>query len=125
MRQREKEEQQKLKALQKEKEQELQRQKEREKYISPPYGIDNYGNTCYFNSVNQIFLNLPILQQLFLDQRINFFINKFNKFGHQGKFFETFRYIGSILPTAETVESSTGKNLRLKARGCLSLMIRR
>ena len=91
MRQREKEEQQKLKALQKEKEQELQRQKEREKYISPPYGIENYGNTCYFNSVNQIFLNLPILQQLFLDQRINFFINKFNKFGHQGKFFETFR----------------------------------
>ena len=72
-------------------EQKLQREKELEKFISPPYGIDNYGNTCYFNSVNQIFLNLPILQQIFLDQRINSFINKNNKFGHQGKFFEIFK----------------------------------
>ena len=88
---REKEEQQKQKALQKEREKELQRQKERENFIRPPYGIDNFGNTCYFNSVNQIFLNLPILQQIFLDKRIDYFICKNNKFGQQGKFLEIFK----------------------------------
>ena len=87
----EKEEQQKQKALQKEREKELQRQKERENFIRPPYGIDNFGNTCYFNSVNQIFLNLPILQQIFLDKRIDYFICKNNKFGQQGKFLEIFK----------------------------------
>ncbi len=34
---------------------------------------------------------MPILQQIFLDQRINLFINKNNKFGHQGKFFDLFK----------------------------------
>ena len=87
----EKEEQQKQKALQKEREKELQKQKERENFIHPPYGIDNFGNTCYFNSVNQIFLNLPILQQIFLDKRIDYFICKNNKFGQQGKFLDIFK----------------------------------
>ena len=91
MRQKEREREQEKKRKEKEREQKLQREKELEKFISPPYGIDNYGNTCYFNSVNQIFLNMPILQQIFLDQRINLFINKNNKFGHQGKFFDLFK----------------------------------
>ena len=89
--QKEKEEQQRQKQLQKEREIELKRQKELEKFRHPPYGINNYGNTCYFNSVNQIFLNLPILQQFFLDEKIKCFINRTNKFGSQGKFFDIFR----------------------------------
>ena len=62
-----------------------------EKFRSPPFGMNNYGNTCYFNTVNQILLNLPILQQIFLDKRINLFINKKNRFGHRGKLFESFK----------------------------------
>ena len=89
--QKEKEEQQRQKQLQKERERQLQREKELEKFQSPPYGINNYGNTCYFNSINQIFLNLPILQQIFLDEKINCFINRTNKFGSQGKFFDIFK----------------------------------
>ena len=89
--QKEKEEQQRQKQLQKEREIELKKQKELEKFKHPPYGINNYGNTCYFNSVNQIFLNLPILQQIFLDPKIKCFINRKNKFGSQGKFFDIFR----------------------------------
>ena len=73
------------------KQQELERQKEREKFICPPYGINNYGNTSYFNSINQIFFNLPILQQIFLDPKIDYYINKRNKYGHQGKFFEIYK----------------------------------
>ena len=71
MRAKEKEENKKRKQLEKEREREREKRKEREKYKSPPYGINNYGNTCYFNSVNQIFFNLPILQQIFLDSIIN------------------------------------------------------
>ena len=104
--QKQKEEEKKRKQLKKELEQKMQREKELEKFIRPPYGIDNYGNTCYFNSVNQIFLNLPILQQIFLDPKINSFINKNNKFGHQGKFFEIFKslywikksQVGEVVP---------------------------
>ena len=87
----EKELKEKQKKLQKEQELERERQKEREKFISPPYGINNYGNTCYFNSINQIFFNLPILQQIFLDPKIGCYVNKTNKFGHQGKFFEIYK----------------------------------
>ena len=89
--QKEKEEQRRQKQLQKEKENEFNLQKELEKFRHPPYGINNYGNTCYFNSVNQIFLNLPILQQIFLDPKINFFINRTNKYGSQGKLFDIFK----------------------------------
>ena len=89
--QQEKEEQQRQKKLQKEREEQLQREKEIERYIPPPYGISNFGNTCYFNSINQIFLNLSILQQIFLSPKIDCFINKENKFGHQGKFFEIYK----------------------------------
>ena len=91
LKQKEKEELQKRKQEQKEREQKLKRERELEPFIFPPYGIDNYGNTCYFNSVNQIFLNLPILQQIMLDPRIEYFINKNNKFGQQGKFLDIFK----------------------------------
>ena len=112
--QREKEQKQRQKQLQKEREAEIHRQKEREEFISPPYGIDNYGNTCYFNSVNQIFLNLPFLQQIFLDPRINYFINKNNKFGHQGKFFEIFQALywikkSKIGDTVKDLKKMVGK----------------
>ena len=92
---REKEEKERQKQLEIERE----RQKEREKYTSPPYGMHNQGNTCYFNSVNQIFVNLPILQQIFLDPKIIYFINKENKFGHQGKFFEIYKSLYWIKPS--------------------------
>ena len=87
----EKERKEREKKLQKERERKLQRKKELEPFRSPPYGINNYGNTCYFNSVNQIFLNLPILQQLFLDPKIVYFINRTNKLGHKGKFFDIYK----------------------------------
>ena len=95
----EKELKEKQKKLQKEQELERERQKEREKFISPPYGINNYGNTCYFNSINQIFFNLPILQQIFLDPKIGCYVNKTNKFGHQGKFFEIYKELYWIKPS--------------------------
>ena len=103
----EKEEKEKLKKEQKERELEEKRQREREKFISPPFGIHNYGNTCYFNSVNQIFFNLPILQQIFLDPKIDFFVNKENKFGHQGKFFKIYKSLYWIKPTkiGDTIKS--------------------
>ena len=58
-----------------EKEKKERREKEKE-FTSPPYGMPNLRNTCYFNSINQIFVNLPILQKLFLDERIEYFIIK-------------------------------------------------
>jgi len=112
----EKEEKEKQKKEQKERELEEQRQREREKFVSPPFGIHNYGNTCYFNSVNQIFFNLPILQQIFLDPRIEYFVNKENKFGHQGKFFEIYKSLYWIKPTkiGSTVKSLKAKVGELK-----------
>ena len=114
IKEKEKEENKKRKQLEKEKEKEKERKKEREKFISPPYGIKNYGNTCYFNSVNQIFLNLPILQQIFLDWRIDYFVNKTNKFGHKGKFFEKYKSLYWIKPskvgdTVQSLKSIVGK----------------
>ena len=46
--------------------------------------------------MNQIFLNLPILQQIFLDPRINLFINKNNTFGDKGKLFGLFKSLYRI-----------------------------
>ena len=114
MKEKEKEENKKRKQLEKEREKEKEKKREREKYIAPPYGINNYGNTCYFNSVNQIFFNLPILQQIFLDPRIDYFINKTNKFGHQGKFFEKYKSLYWIKPskvgdTVQSLKSLVGK----------------
>ena len=107
MRAKEKEEMKKRKQKEKEMERERERKLEKEKYIEPPYGINNYGNTCYFNSVNQIFLNLPILQQIFLDPKIEYFVNKTNKFGRQGKFFEIYKSLYWIKPhkVGDTVKS--------------------
>ena len=87
-------------------EQNLKNENELEEYISPPYSIENFGNTCYINSVNQIFLNLPILQQIFLDPRINLFINKNNKFDYQRIFFELFRSLYWIQ------KSKIGENIK-------------
>ena len=97
--QKEKEELARQKQLQKQRELEIKRQKELEKFTRPPFGVSNFGNTCYFNSVNQIFFNLPIIQQIFLDPKINYFINRTNKFGHQGKFFEIFQSLYWIKPS--------------------------
>ena len=107
MKQKEKEEMKRRKQEEKEKERQNERKKQRERFIAPPYGINNYGNTCYFNSVNQIFFNMPILQQIFLDPRIVYFVNKKNKFGHQGKFFEIYKSLYWIKPSkiGETVKN--------------------
>ena len=70
-----------------------------EKDIRPPYGIPNFGNTCYFNSINQIFFNLPILQQLFLNQKLKYFINKNNEYGFRGKFISTFIQLYQLKPS--------------------------
>lgn len=96
-----------------EKEKKERREKEKE-FISPPYGMPNLVNTCYFNSINQIFVNLPILQKLFLDERIEYFINKKNKFGHKGKLFESYKKLyriekkGNIYGTVQSLKLLVG-----------------
>ena len=68
IKQKEKEESQKEKEKKNDKEKQTslgkEKKKENQKIIHPPYGIPNFGNTCYFNSVNQIILNLPIINDL-------------------------------------------------------------
>ena len=86
-----------------------EQEKEKEKIVNPPYGIPNFGNTCYFNSVNQIFLNLPIMQKLFANQNLKYFINKKNKFGYKGKFITAFMSLYQLYPS-EIVDSA--KNLK-------------
>ena len=114
----EKMEKEKLEQLKKEKEdekkKEKEKEKEREKEISPPYGIPNFGNTCYFNSVNQIFFNLPIMQQLFMNEKLKYFINKNNKFGYKGKFILTFMLLYKLKPSkiddyAQNLKTLVGK----------------
>jgi len=83
-----KDELKKIEDEQKEKERKI-RKTRKEKKISPPYGIPNFGNTCYFNAVNQIFLNLPIMQKLFSNKNLKYMINKENKFGYKGKLIST------------------------------------
>ena len=90
--QKEKEEKDKLDQIEKEK------KKANEKIIHPPYGLPNFGNTCYFNSVNQIILNLPILQKLFSDKNIKYMINKENKFGYKGKLISAFMPLYELYP---------------------------
>ena len=72
---------------------------EKEEKISPPYGLPNFGNTCYFNSINQIMLNLPILKKLFKIPNIKYLINKQNKFGYRGKFILNFMSLYLLYPS--------------------------
>ena len=110
-----KEEKDKKEKLKKQKERELKEQQaklEREKkranqkITHPPYGIPNFGNTCYFNSVNQIILNLPIMQQLFSFKDLKYMINKENKFGYKGKL------ISAFMPLYELYPSQIDDNVR-------------
>ena len=93
----EKKEKERIEKAKKEKE-EKERRKALEKKIKPPYGIPNFGNTCYFNSVNQIILNLPIMQKLFAEKNIKYMINKENKFGHKGKLVSYFMPLYELYP---------------------------
>ena len=95
--QQEKIEREKYEKMEKEKLEKIK--KEQEKEIRPPYGIPNFGNTCYFNAVNQIFFNLPIMQQLFMNQKLKYFINKNNKFGYGGKFILNFMLLYQLKPS--------------------------
>ena len=99
----EKEQLEQMEKLEKEKEKEKEKmekmKKAQEKYVNPPYGIPNFGNTCYFNSINQIFFNLPILQKLFMNPEIKYFINKENKFGYKGKFILAFISLYHLYPS--------------------------
>ena len=112
--QREKYEMEKEKMEKLKKEQEQEKEKEKEKMITPPYGIPNFGNTCYFNSINQIFLNLPIMQKLFMNPKLKYFINKNNKFGYKGKFINAFLPLYQIYPRKiddyiQNLKALTGK----------------
>ena len=94
--------------------QEKERRKAQEKITHPPYGIPNFGNTCYFNSVNQIILNLPIMQKLFTNKYIKYMINKENKFGYKGKLVSSFIPLYELYPYeiedyASSLKSLVGK----------------
>ena len=109
----EREKMEKLKREQ-ELEQEKEREKLKEKMVKPPYGIPNFGNTCYFNSINQIFFNLPIMQKLFMNPKIKYFINKNNKFGYKGKFINAFMPLYQLYPSkiddyAQNLKALVGK----------------
>ena len=97
-----------------EKEREKEKEKEKEKIIRPPYGIPNFGNTCYFNSINQIFFNLPIMQNLFMNPKLKYFINRNNKFGYKGKFINAFIPLYQLNPSkiddyVQNLKSLVGK----------------
>ena len=66
------------------------KKEEDEKILETPFGLVNMGNTCYFNSVTQMFLNLPPLQNLYFNPKFKFFFNLNNKFGQKGKFIQRF-----------------------------------
>ena len=112
----EKIEKEKMEKIEKEKMEKMkkEKEKEKEKIIKPPYGIPNYGNTCYFNSVNQIFFNLPIMQKLFANQKLKYFINRNNKFGYKGKFISAFMSLYQLYPSkiddsAQNLKTLVGK----------------
>lgn len=63
---------------------------EDEKILEAPFGLINMGNTCYFNSVTQMFINLPPLQKLYFHPKFKYLINTKNKFGQKGKFIAKF-----------------------------------
>ena len=112
----EREQLEQMEKIEKEKEKEKMEKlkKAQEKYAKPPYGIPNFGNTCYFNSINQILFNLPILQQLFANQEIKYLINKENKFGYKGKFILAFMSLYHLYPSkiddyAYNLKSLVGK----------------
>ncbi len=94
--QQEKLEREKIEKMEKEKKEKLK--KEKEKKAVPPFGIPNFGNTCYFNSINQIFINLPIMQELFKNEKLQYFINKDNKFGYKIKFIYAFMPLYDLYP---------------------------
>ena len=82
--------------------------------IKTPYGITNFGNTSYFNSINQIFFNLVILQKLFMNPKIKFCINTINQSCYKGKFILAFMLFYQLYPSeienyAYNVKSLVGK----------------
>ena len=55
-----------------------------------PIGLSNIGNTCYLSSVLQCLINLPILKDIILNKKINFFINRKSKNSHNGDLIDIF-----------------------------------
>ena len=99
------------KSIEKEQKEKEKTKKNKEEEITPPFGITNFGNTCYFNAVNQIFFNLPILQKLFTNPKFSYFINKKNKFGYKGDFIKAFISLYQIYPSKITEKAHNLKVL--------------
>ena len=92
----EKERKKKEEELKKKYEEEKKKEEEERKklpHIPVPIGLNNMGNTCYFNSVTQILINLPILKNIILNPKIKYFKNKNEKYNNKGIFFEEFKKI--------------------------------
>lgn len=67
-----------------------------------PLRLSNIGNTCYLNSVIQILVNLPILRDVLLNDKIEKMINRKGKFSHNGilldKFLEVIKLRWEVNP---------------------------
>ena len=72
------------------------------------------GNTCYFNSVCQSLINLPILKEIILNPNIKYFKNRNEKFNNNGEFFDEFKRLFEYRWIEEWKEnqSKSPKNLK-------------